>query len=326
MMMGDRGGMQALILAGGEGRRLRHTTAFLPKPLLYLPAGTLLDHQLALLSRLPVSHTFVVIHHLAEQLEQALQGREALTALRQSPPFTLLGALASAEGHLTERFIVLHADNYFSLGLEYLLQEAESAASGLRADAVFLVDSLADQPDRAGYLATTGCYILSPKVFPIVRGSQDKDELSHLTSALLGYGARVEEVPLRGWRGNINLLEDLLRMSNRILGEWRECFHPPEADDGYNRAEGCLKVEYPLWISRESEVVDSYLGPYVVVGPRARVVECALREVVVFPGAQLVNQRLEHGVVLPAGKGFVPLPSQEQVHPDQKSRAEEEPP
>ncbi len=317
--------MQALILAGGGGHRMSGITAHLPKPLLYLPGGTLLEHQLALLARLAVSHTFVVIHHRAQQMKQALQGHESVTALQQSPPFTLLGALASADGYLTESFIVLHADNYLSHGLDYLLQEAQTATSEFKPDGVFLVDPQVDQPERARRLASTGCYVLSPGVFPIIRRFRDGDELSCLTGALLEYGAIVKEVPLRGWRENINHLQDLLRVSGHILEDWSGSFHPLGTEEGYDRVEGCLKAERPLWISRESEVVDAHLGPYVVVGPHARVRNCALREVIVFPGAEITGQRLERGVVLPGGTGFVPLTSQDQIHSYQKSHGEEEP-
>ncbi len=299
--------MQALILAGGGGSRMTEITAHLPKPLLYLPGGTLLEYQLALLAQLPLSHAFVLIHHRAEQMKQALRDYENLTALQQRPPFTMLGALASADGNLSEPFVVLHADNYFSHGLDYLLQEAQTAASGLKPDAVFLIDRRVHHSDRARRLASTGCYILSLDILPIVKRLRVRDQLSCLTDALLEYGAVVKEVPLQGWRANINHLRDLLCVSGRILEDWSGSFHPLGAEEGYDRAEGCLKAERPLWISRASEVFDSHLGPRVVVGPQARVRNCALREVTVFPRAEIVGQQLAHGVVLPGTTGFVPL-------------------
>ena len=311
--------MQALILAGGKGSRMSRISAHLPKPLLYLPAGTLLDHQLALLARLPVSHTFVVLHHRAQQMEQALWGHEGVTPLQQRPPFTLLGALASAERYMTEPFLVLHADNYFSQGLDYFLQKAQTAVSSdTKPDATFLVDLQAGGLDRGRRLASTGCYVLSPQVFPVVKRFQDGDQLLCLTGGLLEYGAVVKEVPLRGWRANINDSQDLLRASGHILEEWSRSSHPLGAAEGYNRVEGCLKAEPPLWISTESEVVDSDLGPYVVVGPRASVRNCELREVIVFPGARVIGQRLERGVALPAESGFLLLAPEDQVRTHQE--------
>lgn len=290
--------MQALILAGGEGSRMRSVTAHVPKALLYLPGGTLLEHQLALLAKLRVSRTFVVIHHQAQQMDLALDGLEKVSFVRQRPPLTLLGALASAEEHVTEQCIVLHGDNYYSHGLEYLLGEAQIRAQGVRSDALFLLESQIDESDRAVRLASTGCYVLSPEIFPTIK-SLHGDALSTLTAALLNDGAIVKEVPLVGWRKNINHVEDLLWVSRRMLEEWKGSFHPRDADQGYNAFEACPTGELPVWISKASEVVDSDIGSHVVVGPGARVRDCMLREVIVFPDAELAGQRLERAVVVP---------------------------
>lgn len=247
--------MQALILAGGEGNRMSRVTTHVPKALLYLPGGTVLEHQLALLRPLPISRTFVVVHHRAEHIETALQGRQRVTMVDQRPPFTLLGALASAEGQATEPVLVLHGDNYFSRSLGYLVREAQSA------DCTFLVDAQTEQVPQARRMASTGCYVLSPEIFPIVERNRGADELSHLTSVLLERGVLVKEVPLRGWRVNINNLDDLLTVSQRILDRWSQVSHPPGAAAGYNPFEDCRGVEPPVWISEQSQVVDSRLGP-----------------------------------------------------------------
>ena len=276
-------------------------TARVPKPLLYLPGGTLLEHQLALLASLPISHTFVVVYYSREKVEEALEGHPRITVVGQKPPYTLMGAIASAEAQVREPFLVLHGDNYFSHRLDYL--PAEAVPSDFQPDATFLVDPEARQGDQVRRLASTGCYLLSPQVMPIVKRLADGDALSDLTGALLRSPARIREVPLRGWRTNVNRLEDLLQAISRILDQWSASFHSPAAAQGYNRTEGCLEAKLPLWISTESEVVDCCLGPNVVVGPRARVRDCTLRDMIVFPGAEIVGRRLERGLVLPGEMG-----------------------
>jgi glucose-1-phosphate thymidylyltransferase len=306
--------MQALVLAGGEGRRMRQVTAQMPKPLLYLPGGTLLEHQLALLAELGVSQTYVVVHHQSDQMERALHGLAGVSPLRQRPPFTLLGALGSAEGCLTETFIVLHGDNYFSQGLQYLVEAAQGTPSGLKVDAAFLVESETRHLDEARHLASTGCYVLSPEILKAVRAFQHGDELWHLTAGLLDVGAVVEAVPLRGWRQNINRLEDLLMVSRRLLDDWSTGLHTVEAVKGLKRTEGLQNVRPPVWIAPDSTVSDSYVGPHVVVGPRARVSECALREVIVFPGAEIARQTLDRGVVIPTRLGSIALTPEDEIH------------
>lgn len=315
--------MQALILAGGEGRRMRHVTAYVPKPLLYLPGGTLLEHQLALLDELGVSHTYVVIHHQSDQLETVLRGHGKVTALRQRPPLTLLGALASAEGHVDEPFITLHADNYLSQSLEYLIEAVQSTPPGLDVDAAFVVDPETGRRGKARRLASTGCYVLTPEVLEAVKALRHCDELWPLTARLLHGGAVLEDVPLRGWRKNINTLKDLLLVSRRILDEWSASFHTVEAVRGLDRTEGLKSAQLPVWIAPDSTVSDSELGPHVVVGPGACVRDSTLRSVIVFPGAEIEQHTLEGAVVVPTREGSMVLAPEDGVHTDQEGNHEE---
>ena len=318
--------MQALILAGGEGRRMRDVTAHMPKPLLYLPGGTLLEHQLALLSQLPVAQVFVIAGHRRQDVDQALLAWRSVTPVQQKPPFTLLGALASAEGLLGEPFVVIHGDNYFSHSLEYLAREADRAGADATIQAVFATNEQHSESDVAGRLASTGCYVLSPGIFALVRELLHRDDLRSLTAALLECGVVVRAVPLRGWRANINELRDLLVVSHRMLEHWSDAFHPPGAWEGYCRTTGTSSVEWPIWVSPEARVTSSDLGQFVVVGPRAAVRRCALRNAIIFPGAEIEGQSVADGIVVPTSEGPLVLTSHGDIDGRQESQAKEEPP
>ena len=316
--------MQALILAGGEGRRMRHVTAEVPKPLLYLPGGTLLEHQLALLAQLPVTHTFVVTQHRRQEMSRVLRGLKSVTGIEQKAPFTLLGALASAEGYVTEPFIVLHGDNYFSHGLDYLVRAAQSAMQEGGSKGVFLVEAQDGQESEDERLASVGCYVLETSVFALARALHSADELRFLTRALLESGARVDEVPLRGWRVNINELDDLLSVIRRQLERWSRSFHTAVAEEGYNRTDGCSQSVLPVWVSPKAEVVDSRLGPFAVIGPGAVVRNCVLRDAIVFPDTEVQDRRVEGGIVLPSGA--VVLSSHHDIQRGQEGPGEQEQP
>jgi NDP-sugar pyrophosphorylase family protein len=318
--------MQALILAGGEGKRMRHVTAHVPKTLLYLPGGTLLDHQLALLSGFPVTHVFVITRDRHGDVIRALRGLQSVTPVQQKPPFTLLRALASAEGLVTEPFIVIHGDNYFSHDLEYLAREVDCTRRGSWPEAVFATAEQDSHGDVAGRLASTGCYVLSPRVFGLLRELLDGDDLRSLTAALLESGAVVRAVPLRGWRANINELQDLLVVSRRMLEHWSDTFHAPGAQEGYRRTAGYSGVECPIWVSPEARVSCSDLGASVVVGPRATVRACVLRNAIVFPGTEIEGESVAEGIVIPTPDGPLVLAPDRDVDRGQESEAEEEPP
>jgi NDP-sugar pyrophosphorylase family protein len=314
--------MQALILAGGEGKRMRQVTARVPKPLLYLPGGTLLEHQLALLAESPVTHTFVITRHRRQEIRGALNGLKDVTEIEQRPPFTLLGALASAEGCIAEPCVVLHGDNYFSHGLGYLIREAQLALQGGISKGVFLAETWDDQIPAHERLASAGCYALGPDVFSRCRDLDDADELCILTRTLLASGARVDQVPLRGWRVNINTLDDLLRVVRQQLEQWQDVFRTATAHAGYNRLADCAEAVPPVWVSPEAEVTDCRLGPSTVIGPRSMVRNCVLRNAIVFPDAVVHNRRVESGVVLP--RGAVVLSPQRDVQRGQDGPAKQE--
>ncbi|MBV9292559.1 MAG: NTP transferase domain-containing protein, partial [Frankiales bacterium] len=57
--------MRAVVMAGGEGSRLRPMTANLPKPLLPVANRPVLEHVLRLLRRHGVTDTVVTVQFLA---------------------------------------------------------------------------------------------------------------------------------------------------------------------------------------------------------------------------------------------------------------------
>ncbi len=247
-----------------------------------------------MLADLPLSSISAV--YSAPEVERVLQEWEGVYAIRQRKPFTLMGALLSAEKEISERFLVLHGDNYFSQGLGYFLREAEGHKYA------FLAEHRDEGLKEARRLATTGAYILSPEVFSTLRHLRSKDRLVRLTEALLSHEEELCEVRLRGWRRNINTWEGLLETNKELLNNWSLCFHPPGSQEGY-REEG-VEAEGPIWISPEAEVSRSHLGPHVTVGPGAWIEGCTLEGVVVFPRSQAEGLRLERGIILPPGLAF----------------------
>ena len=64
--------MKAMILAAGEGRRMRPLTEHCPKPLLPLGDRPMIEHHIARLAAAGVTDIVINIAYLAEQIRQAL--------------------------------------------------------------------------------------------------------------------------------------------------------------------------------------------------------------------------------------------------------------
>lgn len=66
---GESGMVQAVIMAGGEGARLRPLTCDLPKPMAPVANRPIMHHIVALLRRLGVEQAFATLHYLADEVE-----------------------------------------------------------------------------------------------------------------------------------------------------------------------------------------------------------------------------------------------------------------
>lgn len=280
----ERFTLRALILAGGRGTRLRPLTDIRPKPLLYLPGGTVLDYLLADVRALSIDEIGIVVNYNADKIAAHVDGAAGVTLIQQQPPFTLLGALASASEWVQDATLVIHADNYFSQSLQPAVFAADRHTS------TFFTDT-PDEPNQARRLANTGAYILSQAAFEIAEELADADELVALTNELIARNHPVEATPLPGWRCNINEPADLLTVNRFLLSSWPEVAHPMTANAGYD----------PMalsWTAPDAHVNGhTHMGLYVTVGAGATIHNSTLHNVLVFPGVE-INNFEEENVIL----------------------------
>lgn len=172
--------MDAVILAAGLGTRLRPHTLQTPKPLLPVRGRPILDW---LLGALPaqVDRVVIVVHYLAEQVEQYLRGQkhhENWTTVFQDRPRGTGDALLRCRGHLdSDHFLVLNGDDLFGAGDLAALADCQAGLLVHQVDEprkfgiVFVrpdgtLEKLMEKPELAGpQLANTGAYLFPREVF-----------------------------------------------------------------------------------------------------------------------------------------------------------------
>jgi mannose-1-phosphate guanylyltransferase len=120
--------MQALILAGGEGTRLRPLTYTVPKPVLPLVGRPHIAYVIDWLVRHGVNDVVVSCGFLAEGMRRALAELEPGAEIRyaEEPDARgTAGAIRFAEEMLGERFLVLNGDVLCDLDLTALIGQHE---------------------------------------------------------------------------------------------------------------------------------------------------------------------------------------------------------
>lgn len=177
--------MKALILAGGEGTRLRPLTLTTPKPLLPIANRPHLAHILDTLVRHGIGEALLLTGYGAERFEgfDAPRG-VTLRFAREPEPLGTCGPVKMVEAELDETFIVFNGDVLSGVDLTamiarhrergaaatlYLAPVPDATPYGLvPLDADGRVERFVEKPSAeeatGGGLINAGTYVLEPKV------------------------------------------------------------------------------------------------------------------------------------------------------------------
>src|ERR687890_1301207 len=125
--------MQAFILAGGEGTRLRPLTSTVPKPVVPLVDRPFIAFMLDWLCRHGVDDVVMSCGHLALGIRNVLGDGSAygvrLRYVEEPRPLGTGGALKFAESLLDERFLMLNGDVLTDMDLTAQIAQHEATGA-----------------------------------------------------------------------------------------------------------------------------------------------------------------------------------------------------
>jgi bifunctional UDP-N-acetylglucosamine pyrophosphorylase/glucosamine-1-phosphate N-acetyltransferase len=123
--------MQAIILAAGEGSRLRPYTQLTPKPLLTVKGIPLLTFHINLLNSLniPNEKIIVVVSYLKEEIIGYLEKfHKGVNFVEQINKKGTAAAVESAEKFIKEDFVIIYGDVIFEDDLKEFMKEENAIA------------------------------------------------------------------------------------------------------------------------------------------------------------------------------------------------------
>ena len=187
--------MKAMVLAAGQGQRLRPLTENIPKALVTVAGRPMIEYPLRLLRHYGIRDIIVNLHYFGEQIESYLEDGSALgLKIRYSHELELLdtggGILKAREFLEDQTFVVINTDVIIDLRLSQVLDfhRKNSATATLvlrpdpRADEYgsmeidsagrvyrFLQARRQSTPDTLAKLMFTGVQILEPTVFEYMK-------------------------------------------------------------------------------------------------------------------------------------------------------------
>ncbi|MBN1219071.1 MAG: NTP transferase domain-containing protein [Anaerolineae bacterium] len=179
--------MKAVILAGGEGSRLRPLTIERPKPMIPIVNKPVLKHILDLLQRHNITEAVITAQYLAEFIQDYFGdgsnfGMNIRYCIEESPLGTA-GSVKNTQAYLDDTFLVISGDSVTNLNLTELI-EYHKKSNTLATLALYRladpmdygvininhkgqITNFQEKPGRGTVMSdyvNTGIYVLEPKI------------------------------------------------------------------------------------------------------------------------------------------------------------------
>lgn len=205
--------MKAVILSGGEGKRIRPLTFTKPKSMLYIGKDPLMHHLVAYLAKQGFNEIITTVGYLKEQIISYLGNgrRYGVTITHVYEGTTSMGTAGSvklAKDLLDEPFLVVQGDSVTnvdllkfvnehkesggiaSIGLKEVADQSLYGAAVLRSDGS--VKELIERPKEAlSKLASAGIYLIEPTALNEIPDGEPYDFALDFFPAILSRTASV---------------------------------------------------------------------------------------------------------------------------------------
>lgn len=298
--------MRAVVMAGGEGTRLRPITANLPKPLAPVANKPIMEHIVELLKSHGVTDIVTTVHYLAHEIQNHFgDGSEfgvSITHSIEDTPLGTAGAVKQAEVLLKgETFIIISGDALTDCDLTKAV--AFHKAKGSQATIVL---SRVPNPLEFGIVITddegrivrflekpgwsevfsdtvnTGIYILEPEIFDLMQQGKNYDWSKDIFPELLRSGAPLFGYIMGEYWSDIGTLEQYREAQAHVLQGRTKLQIPGErvAPGVYVGEDTVIdplaEIVAPVCIGSNCRVKRGVkLGPFTVIGDSCLVEERA---------------------------------------------------
>src|SRR5690242_20346474 len=126
--------MKAVVMAGGEGSRLRPLTSRRPKPLAPIANEPVMKHIVDLLAKHGITEVVATLHYLADEIESYFGDGTAYGVVMryfvEDTPLGTAGAVKMAEDRLRDdTFIVISGDAMTDLDISALLKHHKDSGN-----------------------------------------------------------------------------------------------------------------------------------------------------------------------------------------------------
>jgi mannose-1-phosphate guanylyltransferase / phosphomannomutase len=275
--------MKAVIMAGGEGTRLRPLTSLRPKPMVPVVNKPVMEHILGLVKWHGITEVVATLQFMPQIIEDYFGdgeewGMDISYALEDSPLGTA-GSVKNAEELLDETFLVISGDSLTDIDLTEVIR-FHKEKGGVATIALKRVDD----PLEFGVVITaedgrierflekptwgqvfsdtinTGIYVCEPEIFKHIPAGEQFDFSSELFPLLMKRGFELYGTVAEGYWCDIGSLGTYVQAHVDVLDGKVGCYIPG------------FRTKDDVWVGEGARVdAAADISPKVVIGANCRV-------------------------------------------------------
>jgi mannose-1-phosphate guanylyltransferase/phosphomannomutase len=321
--------VKAVIMAGGEGTRLRPLTSNLPKPMMPLANRPMMEHIVNLLK----DHGFDDIVVTVAFLPQAIRtyfgdGSEfgvRMVYATEETPLGTAGSIRNAMDELDETFLVISGDVLTDIDLSEIVKfhREHNALATIALKAVEnplefgivitredgSIERFLEKPTWGEVFSdtvNTGIFVLEPEIFDWIAPGVPVDFSAEVFPQLLDAGKPLFGAVTEGYWEDVGTLEAYVKAHQDVLdGKVAVDLHGFEIRDGVHVGEACeihpdAKIQGPALIGDYCHVeAGATIGEYTVLGSNVMVRSDAyLQRSVIHDNAYIAEGVRTRGAVI----------------------------
>ena len=229
--------VDAVLMAGGKGMRLRPMTLDTPKPLLKVADKPIIDYNVENLMRYGVEHINVTVNYLGEQIEEhfakPVDGQQ-IKCVREGTYLGTIGSLRIIDEWHSDTILLMNSDLFTNIDFEafyihFLKHDADMSVAAVpyNVSIPYGIFELENTREIRGirekpsfyYYANAGIYLIKRGLLPLI----PQDTFYNATDfmeRLIGLGKKVIRFPITGYWVDIGKPEDFRKVQEfaRNLG------------------------------------------------------------------------------------------------------------
>lgn len=225
--------VDAVIMAGGRGERLKPLTDSTPKPLLKVGNKPIIEHNIDRLALYGIDDYWISVRYLGEQIENFFGDGSnkgiKIQYVNEDKPLGTIGSLREVVDYQHDTILLTNSDlltniDYEDFYLNFIESNADLSVVTIPYDVSIPyavletsnghVLSLQEKPTYS-YYANGGIYLFKRHVLELIPKNQFYNA-TNLMEALINSGKKVSSYPLRGYWLDIGKHEDYLKAQKDI--------------------------------------------------------------------------------------------------------------